>query len=85
MIETYNAMMLFAKSLGEQHIKRQELIIPRDHLKMIRAMYNTFGASKSGIKYKYFLVQVERTSIQLNIHYLKVAEILSKSIGGYGK
>lgn len=78
--EIINVMKLFSRILGNDHIPRQELIIPRSDLKIIRSMYNVYTEGKSKIKYRDFLCQVESMSIEYNTHYLKMAEIIAKSI-----
>lgn len=73
-------MKLFSRILGNDYVPRQELIIPKPDLKIIRSMYDVYTGGKSRIKYRDYLCQVESMSIEYNMHYLKMAEIIAKSI-----
>jgi hypothetical protein len=83
--EIINTFILFSKMLINPHIEKQQLIIPREQLKIIKSMYNHYKTDDCKIKYRDFLCQVENMSIELNTQPILMAEIIAKSINHYGE
>lgn len=78
--ELFNTFKIFSLMLGNEKIPRQQLIIPRYDLKIIRSFYDHYNNGKHKITYSQFLYTVVKMSIEQRVHYFKIAETVSKTI-----